>query len=219
MVWKECQYNFRKGRGNTILERSLGRRTLEEKIWSTILIIDWKSATIADMRNTERDNLEWHFRWRRDLFEWEADMLRYLKGEIGNATFRSGGSDCIVWHADLSNCYLVKSTYSILSEASNFGSQTIYNKVWNKFVPLKFSVFAWQVIQNRIPSKENIVKRGILNTNAHSCEGGCGSIKSTSHLFLECSIVFKVWLDILCWLELSLFHTIILLSILTHFLE
>ncbi|XP_058725061.1 uncharacterized protein LOC131596431 [Vicia villosa] len=111
------------------------------------------------MRGGEQDSMEWRFRWRRDIFDWEAEMLRHLICEIRTATFPNEGRDCTVWPADLSNCYSVKSTYSILSKAPNFGSQTIVNKVWNKFVPLKVSEFAWQVIQNKFPSKENLVKR------------------------------------------------------------
>ncbi|XP_058768446.1 uncharacterized protein LOC131642190 [Vicia villosa] len=147
--------------------------------------------------------MDWRFMWRRDLFEWEAEMLRHLICEIGTAAFRNEGPDSTMWPADLSNCYSVKSAYSILSEAPNPSSQIIINKVWNKFMPLKVSVFAWQVIQNRFPSKENLVKRGILTVDAHFCEGGYGIIESTSHLFLECPTAVKVWSDIICWLGVS----------------
>jgi hypothetical protein len=65
----------------------------------------------------------------------------------------------------------------------------------------------WQILQNRIPSNKNLFKRGILNNEASNCEGGCGSIESTSHLFFECPIAFTVWSDLFRWLGvISVLH-------------
>jgi hypothetical protein len=74
-----------------------------------------KEATVAEMRRGE-DNREWHFSWRRDLFEWESEMLHYLIGEIATISFREGTCDNTVWLADSSKCYSAKSAYAVLSE-------------------------------------------------------------------------------------------------------
>jgi hypothetical protein len=127
-------------------------------------------------------------------------MLQYLIGEIRSISFRDWRRDRTVWLPDPSNCYSVKSAYDFLSEASNLGTTSLYKKVCNKFVPLRVAIFAWQTIQGRILSKENLFKREILSNGALTCEGGCGAIESTSHLFFECPIAFKVWSDIFRWL-------------------
>jgi hypothetical protein len=89
----------------------------------------------------------------------------------------------------------------------NSGTASIYKKVWNKFVPLKVVIFVWQILQNRIPSKENLFKRGILTNAASICVGGCDSIESTSHLFFECPIAFNIWMNIFRWLGvISVLH-------------
>jgi hypothetical protein len=85
-----------------------------------------------------------------------------------------GRSNITVWLADSSNCYSFKSAYAVLSEDSNWEILALYKKVWNKFVPLKVVIFVWQTIQNRIPSKENLFKPGILSNGTTNCEGGCG---------------------------------------------
>lgn len=57
-------------------------------------------------------------------------------------------------------------------------------------IPLKVSTFMWQTIQNIIPSKDNLSKRGILSIDTFTCEGGCDLIECTSHLFFECPSKF-----------------------------
>lgn len=71
--------------------------------------------------------------------------------------------------------------------------------VWHKKVPLKIYVFAWGVLQNRLPTKDNFVRWGILQADDHFCIVCCGEMESINHLFLHCifflfSLVFGLWL-------------------------
>ncbi|GAU51099.1 hypothetical protein TSUD_411800 [Trifolium subterraneum] len=45
-------------------------------------------------------------------------------------------------------------------------------------VPLKVSIFAWRLLCDRLPTKTNLVTRGILSPAAHSCVSGCGAAES-----------------------------------------
>ncbi|MCI29954.1 hypothetical protein A2U01_0051163, partial [Trifolium medium] len=45
----------------------------------------------------------------------------------------------------------------------------------------------------RLPTKENLVTRGILPSAAHYCVSGCGGVESTQHLFLSCSTFGSLW--------------------------
>jgi hypothetical protein len=67
-----------------------------------------KEVSVAEMRREPRGCGEWDFRWRRELFEWESEMLQVLLGEIGTVTFRTGNRDRVVWLSDASDCYSVK---------------------------------------------------------------------------------------------------------------
>jgi len=44
-------------------------------------------------------------------------------------------------------------------------------------------VFVWQVLQNRIPTKVNLCKIGILSSETQLCIGGYGIEKIVQHLF------------------------------------
>jgi len=86
--------------------------------------------------------------------------------------------------------------------------------IWQKYVPLKVVVFVWRLLQNRLPTKDNLLRRGVLHTDTCQCVSGFGSMKTVNHLFLHCSVFGTVWNYILCWIGLS---TAVPLTISDHF--
>ncbi|GAU46442.1 hypothetical protein TSUD_402090 [Trifolium subterraneum] len=87
--------------------------------------------------------------------------------------------------------------------------------IWHSQVPLKVSILAWRLLCNRLPTKANLVIRGILSSEAHFCVSGCGAAESTQHLFISCSTFGSIWsllvlgLDLHWWI-LTLFRTSLL---------
>ncbi|PNX89722.1 glutamate-gated kainate-type ion channel receptor subunit GluR18, partial [Trifolium pratense] len=71
---------------------------------------------------------------------------------------------------------------------------------WCLFVPLKVSIFAWRLLRDRLPTKANLVTRGILSSTALSCVSGCGEVESTHHLFLSCSTFGFLWALVRSWI-------------------
>jgi hypothetical protein len=59
--------------------------------------------------------------------------------------------------------------------------------IWHKQVSLKVSIFAWRLLRDRLPTKANLVTRGIITKEANFCVSGCGAVESAQHLFLSCS--------------------------------
>ncbi|MCI27979.1 putative non-LTR retroelement reverse transcriptase related protein, partial [Trifolium medium] len=49
-----------------------------------------KEASIAEKRRGTGGTREWDVRWRRELFEWELELLQVLVDEIDTVTFRIG---------------------------------------------------------------------------------------------------------------------------------
>jgi len=75
---------------------------------------------------------------------------------------------------------------------------------WHKDIPLKVVVFAWLLFQNRLPTKDNLFRRGAINHDSCLCVIGCGSLKIVNHLFLHCSFFGSVWNYILQWIGRSM---------------
>jgi hypothetical protein len=71
--------------------------------------------------------------------------------------------------------------------------------IWNKTIPLKASNFVWRLISYRIPTKENLLKCGILRPNMNACVVGCGYAENIDHLFLACKFFRSIWLLVRQW--------------------
>jgi len=68
---------------------------------------------------------------------------------------------------------------------------------------VKVSLLAWRLFQNRLPTKDNLFRRGIIPQEAQLCMGGCGEIETTNHLFSKCNYFNSVWHRILNWIGIS----------------
>ena len=69
--------------------------------------------------------------------------------------------DQCIWHLDPVAGYSVKGVYhylsSLVQQLDNFGSELL----WHKEVPVKVSLLAWCLFWNRLPTKDNLFRRGI----------------------------------------------------------
>ncbi|GAU51816.1 hypothetical protein TSUD_368710 [Trifolium subterraneum] len=88
--------------------------------------------------------------------------------------------------------------------------------IWLSQVPLKVSIFAWRLLRDRLPTKTNLVTRGILSPTAHFCVTGCGEAESAHHLFISCSTFGSMWTSVCLWIGITPVHCT---SIRDHFVQ
>ncbi|PNX99715.1 hypothetical protein L195_g022984 [Trifolium pratense] len=55
-----------------------------------------------------------------------------------------------------------------------------------------------------LPTKANLVSRGILSPTAQFCVSGCGAVESAQHLFISCSTFGSLWSLVSSWIGSSL---------------
>jgi hypothetical protein len=73
--------------------------------------------------------------------------------------------------------------------------------VWHKQVPLKVSILAWRLLRDMLSTKNNLVRCGIIQTDAVRCVAGYGQDETASHLFLHCDIFSSLWQHIRSWIR------------------
>ena len=94
-------------------------------------------------------------------------------GPFNYSCFASGGvEDCWVWKLHLSRCYNVKS------------NSTDNQVLWLKTVMLKINSFVWNLLYKCVLTKENLVRRHILDHNTRHCSAWCGQLEGNDHLFV-----------------------------------
>ncbi|MCH85912.1 kinesin-like protein [Trifolium medium] len=108
------------------------------------------------------------------------------------------------WQPDLDTGYIVRGAYQLLTAQDTVTLDVVAGLIWHSEVPLKVSIFAWRLLRDRIPTKANLVSRGILSQEAHYCVFGCGAFESAQHVFLSCSIFGSLWSLVSSWIGSSL---------------
>ena len=93
---------------------------------------------------------------------------------------------------DLIHGYSVSETYRFLTDTDDHVAAGLLNDMWHKLVPTKVSMFSWRLLQDRIPTKSNLVRRHVLQPIDNLCVTGCGSSKTADHLFVGCDLVGSV---------------------------
>ena len=58
----------------------------------------------------------------------------------------------------------------------------VVSSLWHKDVPLKVVLFAWRLFRDRLPTKDNLHRRGVIDHASTVCVSGCGSMESSNHL-------------------------------------
>jgi hypothetical protein len=162
-----------------------------------------KEMKVADMIDEEEgvDKINW--RWRRNLFEWEKEMVEVCEGVVLSVKRRDGEEDCWKWRDEN---YTVKEAYRVIKEGDEEGETKCewYKDVWNQLIPSNMSTLVWRLFLKRLPTKENLIRRGIMLNSSALCVGGCGNPETEEHLFFNCPMLGSVWRKIVNWLGVPL---------------
>jgi hypothetical protein len=82
--------------------------------------------------------------------------------------------------------------------------QLVFKNLWKCGAPSKICAFSWQLILDRIQTKDNLLKRRIVEEQHGQCTLYGLAPESAIHLFFHCHFAAKVWYDIICWLGFTI---------------
>jgi len=117
---------------------------------------------------------------------WEEETVFECASLLHNVVLQGHIIDRWWWILDPINGYSVKRTYVYLTTSGVPSERGMFDDLWNKQVLLKVSVFVWRLLRNRIPTKDNLIRRRIISSDDTSCIGGCGSSETSNQLLFRC---------------------------------
>ncbi|GKU94281.1 hypothetical protein SLEP1_g7800 [Rubroshorea leprosula] len=202
--WLKEGFRVKIGEGNTVSfwwDKWRGEESLANMFPRLYLLATDKTKTCSEMGNRTNGLWEWNLSWRRSLFEWEKEEAMELQNSIQNVQLSQGCMDSWEWIHNKDGQYSTKSAYSILMKEGREAREiTTFCRIWNSVLPSKISAFNWQLLLDRIPTKRNLLTRGIIKDNQDCKCGICGEEEEDSkHLFLECSMVRWIWMACAKW--------------------
>nr|GFA40942.1 RNA-directed DNA polymerase, eukaryota [Tanacetum cinerariifolium] len=121
----------------------------------------------------------------------EAHQLDLLQNLIG-PTILTNLEDRWVWDLNGKGVFRVEDVHNLLDESFLPKDSTATR--WIKSIPIKINVFAWKVYLDRLPTRLNLIRRG-LQVPSLSCPVCNAAYEDMSHLLFSCDLANDVvWL-------------------------
>jgi hypothetical protein len=165
-----------------------------------------KENMVRDFVDEDGGIRGWAFSWRRNLFHWEEERVEALVELLESVTLTEE-DDVWRWLPDEKGEFSVKSSYCYLVEEleaageEEVGLVNVLSHIWESPAPSKIIAFSWQLLLDRIPTRTNLEKRGMLPVGAPwECLGCVGMCENSTHLFLHCPCAMWVWGEIFKWI-------------------
>lgn len=108
------------------------------------------------------------------MWVWEEELLAECRMLLGNAFLQVNVSDRWQWLPDVAGGYSVRSAYHLLTSQDPPLLHTSENLIWPSKVPMKVSILAWRLLRDRLPTKNNLLDRGIITGLSKTCLAECG---------------------------------------------
>jgi hypothetical protein len=162
-----------------------------------------KNCVVVEFFTREGDGGRWSFSWRRTLFQWELVLVTNLL-ELLEPVNLSMVDDSWWWLPNLDWIFSVNSAYKHLVkdlrplEGGVVETPVVFDLIWESPAPSKVIAFSWQLLYDRIPTRNNLVDRRIIAPDAPRYCIGC--VETPVHLFLHCPSAISIWYDLFRWL-------------------
>ncbi|GKC56846.1 RNA-directed DNA polymerase, eukaryota, partial [Tanacetum coccineum] len=116
--------------------------------------------------------------------------------ELVGPTILSNSADR--WYWDLNGCgeFCVKDVRNLLD--AHFLPKEDHATRWVKLVPSKINVLAWKVSLDRLPTRLNLISRGVT-VSSSSCPVCDSAPEDLSHLLFSCSMASDVYRLVCRW--------------------
>jgi len=115
--------------------------------------------------------------------------------------------DSWVWGADPKGIFSTNSAYLCVKAEHLDEDQCLgFQHFWDIKIPPRALVFAWRLLWDRLPTKDNLTRRHV-NIEIDLCPFCQNKTESASHLFLLCHKVMPLWWEFNSWVkEARVFH-------------
>jgi hypothetical protein len=144
--------------------------------------------------------------WRRSLFAWEEDSVRECSVLLHNFVLQDFVLDTWRWALDPTHGYTVRGAYRLITTTGEMVDMSLVDEVWHRHIPSKVSLLAWRLLRNRLPTRDNLMRRGVIPPSDMLCVVGCDCTESATHLFLLCTLSADLWALVLNWLDIYFVH-------------
>lgn len=144
---------------------------------------------------------EWNFSWRRNLFDSEMGVASTFLETIAAIRICGTLKDTWLWGAEPNGIFSTKSAYNLIKAEQLLEDQDSgFHQLWDLKVPPKVLSFAWRLLWDRLPTKDNLSRRQIQLDN-DLCPLCQTQPETASYLFFTCDKVLPLWWEFFTWVK------------------
>lgn len=149
--------------------------------------------------------------WEGDAWRWDLGFTNLEESSVSGLEYVElmemmsetcpiiGSPNIFLWPCGYLNSFSVKSYYDKLLQAADLVElesvlKTTLELIWNMKIPLKVKNFGWILLLDRLPTRSNLVVRGVIS-NIHDkvCVFCFNSVQDNNHVFISCPRIRLVW--------------------------
>jgi hypothetical protein len=193
-------------------EKWIGMATLRDMYPALYNKSTRQNGTISELGYVGNNGWNWNLVWTDILSAMEEAFAHDLINLLAQVRLPSALADRRRWIPSNVGVFTVKSVYEwllYLSVVDPLDDDTTASlkKLWKNNVPSKVSIFGWRLLLEKLPTREALIHRGVLNINVDRCCVMCLNMDETlEHVFLNCQVTVAVWSHVLRWLGASYFN-------------
>jgi hypothetical protein len=126
-----------------------------------------KMDSVSDMGNWVDSKWRWNCEFNIPESDQRYAFVDELQNVLHGVSPLADSKDKWIWIADPVNGFSVKSCYKELSRSSvsvdpNSSLQVALQWLWKASIPSKVQVFVWRIFLSRLPTCDELLKRGAL---------------------------------------------------------
>ncbi|XP_016204110.1 uncharacterized protein LOC107644693 [Arachis ipaensis] len=106
----------------------------------------------------------WNFQWRRELFQWELELVNQLHNTLRIVKLALGREDRVVWKYDKKGIFSTNSFVQMLQvemAPEDISSYNFTRSIWKGLVPPRVELFVWFGLIGRVNTKERLRRFGV----------------------------------------------------------
>ncbi|MFS8018454.1 putative reverse transcriptase zinc-binding domain-containing protein [Helianthus anomalus] len=127
-----------------------------------------------------------------ELFQLLSDLFEYRW---------KPGADKWSWKGDKNGLFSVRGAKQVLADPGTAAQSEVFIK-WKTWTPLKCKIMVWRAALNRLPTKMELLKRGVLIEDV-VCPM-CGEDNETlMHLLTGCIVSTEIWARVSSWCNIT----------------
>ncbi|GKV29207.1 hypothetical protein SLEP1_g38153 [Rubroshorea leprosula] len=158
-------FKWEVGEGNRVgfwSDRWIGVKSLRNLFPRLFALSVKKDGKVSEMGSWEEGRWWWRVEWRRGTIGREKDEEELLEKVLEGVKLKEGAGDVWKWVHGMDGKYEVKLAYDFLATTEGVLEDQMCQLIGCRLVPSKVAFFGWRLCLDRLPTKENLQKCGIL---------------------------------------------------------